>query len=271
MDRKSQQSDLIYQLGLLLSPLQDVADHPDHYDDHSKAQARAKFTADLGKFLQNVRSFTIGEPGLEYTTEYERVHQAMHAMKKAAWKHIDAPGTFPDLLKQYRTIASDAIMLIPVTPSSEIFEAHTPFSTYCALKDLCQTVSRRLIIIDPYLDVSVFSRYLRDIPDNVQVTLLTNPGRTQEREFSEISRVYAAERGPDKYRLIVHQGTRQEKLHDRFLCFDDEIYQLGGSIKDAGRKSDFTLSKMDPKNFPEIDRLIESGTEIFGPNQPAYP
>jgi hypothetical protein len=271
MNRKKQQSDLIFKLGLLLSPLQEIADHPEGHDAHSRARAGAKFFGDARKLESEVHSFTQGEPGHDYRREWRNLTTAFHTLDFGVQEHLDNPVALMALLKEESAAIIDGILAIPAPTDALILEAHTPFSTYCVVKDLCQTVAERLIWVDRYLDASVFYRYLRDVPINVHVTLLTWPGTKRNAkdfsEFMDVSRLYAAERGPDNYTLVVHLD-----IHDRWLCCDGQIYALGGSVKDASRKSYFTLSKVDPtvENFDKINQLLSTGTEIYGPTQPKH-
>ena len=268
MNRKKQQSDLIYQLGLLLSPLQDIADHPERYDANLRARASAKFFADVPKLEMELRSFCSGEPGHVYEREWIKLHGGLYTLCSRLYEDLDNPETLMALLEEKSAAIKDGILAIPVSTDAPILEAHTPFSTYCVIKDLCQTVAKRLIWVDRYLDASVFYRYLRDVPINVHVSLLTWPSKkrsaTEFSEFIDASKLYAAEKNPNIYSLVVH-----EDIHDRWLRCDEQIYALGGSVKDAGQKSDFTLSKVDPseKNFNKIDQLLSAGTELYGPKE----
>jgi hypothetical protein len=268
MNLKEQQADLIFKLGLLLSPLQEIADHPERHDAHSRARAGGKFFADAPKPESEVRSFTQREPGHDYQREWRKLHVAFHALRDGVREHLDNPVALSALLKEQYAAIRNGILAIPVSVDAVILEAHSPFSTYCVVKDLCQTVTERLIWVDRYLDSSLFHRYLRDVSINVHVTLLTwPPSKREAKEFSEfldVSRLYAAERGPDNYRLVVHSD-----IHDRWLCCDGQIYALGGSVKDASQRSHFTLSKVDSteENFDKIDHLLNTGTEIYGPTQ----
>ena len=263
MNRKEQQSDLIYKLGLLFGPLHEIANHPERFNAHSRSKIGAKFFAEIPKFEGEVNSFTRSEPGHVYQREWRNLHSAFHALSSGIEEHLENPAALKALLEEKSEAIIKGILAIPVPTESLILEAHTPFSTYCIVKDLCQTVAERLIWVDRYLDASLFYRYLRDIPINVEVTLLTWPEtKRNSKDFSqfvEASTLYAAERGPDNYKLIVH-----EDIHDRWLCCDDQIYVLGGSIKDASKKNYFTLSKVDPtqENLIKIDQLISTGEEI---------
>jgi hypothetical protein len=84
----------------------------------------------------------------------------------------------------------------------------------------------------------------------------------------DISKLFALERGPTGYRLIV-----SDDFHDRWLRCDDKLFSLGGSIKDLGNDSTFTISKLDftPENVKYFDDAINGGSEVFGPNNPIHP
>jgi hypothetical protein len=83
-----------------------------------------------------------------------------------------------------------------------------------------------------------------------------------------VSRLFAQERGPDRYRLIVNPN-----LHDRWVVFDEKrIYSLGGSAKDAGYRDYFTIASVDasPANLQAIQDQINNGVEWFGPKCPNH-
>ena len=107
------------------------------------------------------------------------------------------------------------------------------------------------------------------------VTLVTLPEsslktkRDHERHnaFVEISRLFAKERSPELYRLVAHSS-----FHDRWLQCDNRIFSLGGSIKDIN-KGAFTVSHLSgsAENSMEIERSIQDGVELFGPNCTTHP
>lgn len=273
MERKKQQADLIYKLGLLLGPLKDIADNPQSYNSESRARAGAKFFANAPKFQSEVQSFTRGEPGHDYEREWRHIHTALHTLDDGVRNQLDNPQALSALLEEKSAAIRKGILAIPSSIDALILEAHTPFSTYCVVKDLCQTATERIIWVDRYLDASLFHRYLRDVPKDVKITLLTWPGtkRSKARDFPEfldVSRLYAKERGSDNYNLVVHSD-----IHDRWLCCDQQIYAFGGSVKDASQKSYFTLTKVDltRENLQKIDKLLKSGTEIYGPTHTIHP
>lgn len=176
----------------------------------------------------------------------------------------------PLALKQARV----AIETIPVTEPATIADPQTPYTTYSRLRTLFCSTSAELVLVDPYLDSAVFHRFLT-IDSNPRIVLVTQHGnisnpkeRKRWTEFLDISRLFAAEKGSGIYELAV-QGSG---LHDRWLLVDRAgLYQLGGSVKDAGTKH-FTITpaKADSGIINSILTLVASGTQYFGPRTPMH-
>lgn len=130
--------------------------------------------------------------------------------------------------------------------------------------------------MDRYFDQTLFGRYLVDVPKSASVTLITYPeskcrglaDRQRHADFMGISKLYAAERGPTGYRLVTDEG-----FHDRLLRCNDKLFALGGSIKDLGKDTSFTLAKLDStaENIKRFDDAISTAVEVFGPRQPQHP
>lgn len=271
MDRKRQQADLIYKLGLLLSPLEDVADHPTQHTAESRSRASARFHADLPAFRNEVQQFTTeSEPGHVYEREWIALHQAFERLKLNLRECVDHSELLRAILTRASEAIRDHILAVPVSVDSRILEAHTPFSTYCTLKDLCQTVAQKLIWVDRYLDDTYFYRYLRDVSIDAQVSIVTLSKKRSDAGLMDASRLYSHERGHGKYRFLVNSASA---FHDRWICCDDQIYHLGPSAKDAAHKAPATLSKVDPtqENFSKITKLLNSSTEVYGPMHPKHP
>jgi len=152
-----------------------------------------------------------------------------------------------------------------------------PFTAYCRLRELCEIDATNFLLwLDPYMDCSIFHRFLSAARDTVSVTLVTcepkpNAGKRDKQrwtEFLDVSRLYSKERTPATYRLLL-----QSSLHDRWVVLDSKrIYSLGGSAKDAGNRDYFSISNVDasPENLAAISKQTTSGTEIFGPSTPTH-
>lgn len=109
----------------------------------------------------------------------------------------------------------------------QIFDAHVFVS------NLIRCASRRIILIDNYIDETVLD--LLDKRDSrVIATIYTKRiDRTLQLDI---------DRHDDQYTPISVQTSNN--VHDRFLIIDDDLYHIGASIKDLGKKL-FAFSKMD--------------------------
>ncbi|MBW9264918.1 MAG: hypothetical protein K1563_12785 [Candidatus Thiodiazotropha sp. (ex. Lucinisca nassula)] len=274
MDRKRQQADIIFRLGRLLGPLEFAASFPDRFDADEQERICARFLADLPIFYNEVVQFCDGEAGHRYGRQQEVIAGCYNDLQNKA-VHTQRIEDLQSPLQVNRDRIIEQVLSIPVPIDSTIYEARTPFSTYCLVKDLCSTSRQQLVLLDRYFDQTVFHRFFTDTPSATQVTLVTLPSsqirskndRKRHSEFIDVSRLFAQERGPQGYRLIENGN-----FHDRWLRCDDKLFTLGGSIKDLDR-GPFTISRLDSidQNKQQFNDAISQGTELFGPTQSTHP
>lgn len=273
-NRLQEKNGFFIRLGALFGPLQHLAENPDLYDEQEKVETIARYFSDYQSLLMEFGQFCDNQSGHTYLLQKSNFQQAVEGVARDL---REQHSTLPEFLNTRLAQAQDAINAIPIPRDSTIFEAGTPFSTYCMLKDLCEAdTAKELIWVDAYLDMNVFHRFLRGVTPNATITLVTseprsNAGtrdRTRWNEFLDISRLFALERGNVNYQLVVHQSL----LHDRWLLLDKKrLYSFGGSAKDAGSKQYFTVARMDAAtNLQTIQAHVSSGTEFFGPNTPQH-
>jgi hypothetical protein len=275
MNRKRQQSELMFSLGQFFGPVLRVAENPNAFDADEKARILARFFNDHDAFNQLLVTFChSGEPGHKYAIQLSQAQYQIGLIQQySAYNNISEP----DLLNLINDVAQkvvDTLLSIPMPVDSAIHEAKTPFSTYCLIKDLCSTAHAVITWLDRYFDQTVFHRFFVDTPRSSQITLVTlHPtsakGKADAKrieDFMDISRLFAQERGVAGYRLVV-----SSQFHDRWLQCDNKLFTLGGSIKDLN--TPFTISRLDstPENQKFFDDAVMNGTELFGPNQPNHP
>ena len=248
-------------------------DAPDQYNQQERAETLARYFAEHHKLQAEFRVFSIGQPGHNYAVESQRFGMALNSILA----HVFHGRPLETFVREQLAIAQAAIDAVPVPATSVILEAGSPFTAYCRLRELCEAdATTSLVWLDPFMGASIFYRYIASVRSTVPVTLVTSePGlqagvrdRTRWTEFLDVSRLYASERGPTLYTLIV-----QPNLHDRWAVFDDKrIYALGGSAKDAAQRDYFTITSVDgaPTNLQRIKNHISSGTEYFGASSPAH-
>ena len=276
MSRQREKEQLFFELGLLFGPLLKMKEHPERYESDERARILARYFAEWDVFVNRVEKFTRGEPGCNYMTHYHRVHNLCYGIINHATNHPENTEGLLSLALQNSSNIREVISSIPVPLESAIHEAVTPFSTCCFVRDLCLSAAKEIAWADRYMDCCLFHRFLRDIAAKVVITLVTWPenrltgsrDRARFTEFLDISRLFAAERGPDGYRLIAN-----EDFHDRWLRCDEGMFVLGGSIKDLGREPTFTISRLDAtvENKTTLDGVIAGGTVLFGPGVPKHP
>jgi hypothetical protein len=119
----------------------------------------------------------------------------------------------------------------------KIFYNGELFEGYSFVKNLFNTAHNRIIIIDGYLDYSVLEM-LNNI--NVDITIyIASHTPITNREISLFQ---------TNHSLNV---IRTNNYHDRFIIIDDELYSIGSSIKDIGKKISH-ISKLEILNIEEL-------------------
>lgn len=130
-----------------------------------------------------------------------------------------------------------------IKPKQGIFFDGQVFDAYAFVCDLIRAANRRIILIDNYVDESVLM-LLAKRKAGVSVHLLT---RTISRQLAQDIDKFNAQ-----YPAIE---AREFKLaHDRFLIIDDDIYHIGASFKDLGKKW-FAFSKMEMRAIEMLAKV----------------
>ena len=112
-----------------------------------------------------------------------------------------------------------------VQPQQGIFYDGQVFDAYQFVSDLVRKAKSSIVLIDNYVDDSVLT-LLDKRADNVTATIYTQHIRQQfQLDINRHNTQYPA--------INVEHFNR---AHDRFLLIDDEVYHIGASIKDLGKK-----------------------------------
>ena len=120
-----------------------------------------------------------------------------------------------------------------ITPIQGIFYDGQVFDAYRFVSDLTRKAKRSIVLIDNYVDDTVLTM-LDKRKNGVTATIYT-------------------QRISNQFQLDVDRHNTQyppieikqfNKAHDRFLLIDDDVYHIGASIKDLGKKwFGFTLMR----------------------------
>ena len=124
----------------------------------------------------------------------------------------------------------------------QIFDAHTFIS------DLIRKAKKSIILLDNYIDDTVLTQ-LSKSHKNVKIYILTkNISNQLKLDVKKYDEQYSA------IELIEFNLS-----HDRFLIIDNDIYHIGASLKDLGKKW-FAFSKLEVNSFglrEQVNNIIE--------------
>ena len=100
------------------------------------------------------------------------------------------------------------------------------YDAYSLIIDIIKRANKKILIIDNYIDDSVL-KMLAKKNSNVEVVILTSEKSNIENlDIKKFNKEYP-----------VLKVAKTNKFHDRFIVIDNkEMYHLGASIKDLGKK-----------------------------------
>ena len=127
-------------------------------------------------------------------------------------------------------------------PKQGVFYNGQVYDAYTFVSDLIKSAKKRIFLIDNYVDETVLT-LLDKREEGVSAVIYTQQiSRHFQLDIDRHNAQYAPI-GVETFRLS----------HDRFLCIDNDVYHIGASIKDLGKKW-FGFSKME---ILTPDELVE--------------
>lgn len=134
-----------------------------------------------------------------------------------------------------------------VKPKQGVFYNGQIYDAYTFVSDLVKSAKKRIILIDNYIDETVLT-LLDKRAERVSATIFTQQISRQFRLDIDRHNAQYAPINVEIFRLS----------HDRFLCIDNDVYHIGASIKDLGKKW-FGFSKMEILSPEELMEKINQG------------
>lgn len=128
-------------------------------------------------------------------------------------------------------------------PKQGIFYDGEVFDAYIFINDLLKLATNEIILIDNYIDETVFTLFSKY--PNIKIKIYTKTISKQLKlDFQKYETQYK------NIELFEFKNS-----HDRFLIIDKkEVYHLGASLKDLGKKW-FAFSKLEIENLKILDYL----------------
>ena len=125
----------------------------------------------------------------------------------------------------------------------KIFFEGQIYDAYSLIIDIIKKASKKILIIDNYIDDSVL-KMLAKKNKNVEVVILTSEkSNIQKIDIQKFNKEYP-----------ILKIAKTNKFHDRFIVIDNkEMYHLGASIKNLGKKC-FGINKIEDMEI--IDKII---------------
>ena len=110
-------------------------------------------------------------------------------------------------------------------PKQGIFFDGQVYDAYAFVAELVRKAGRRIVLIDNYIDETVLTM-LDKRSAGVDATIYTG-------QLSKVLQLDIDKHNAQYPSINIHTFS---KAHDRFLIIDDEVYLIGASIKDLGKK-----------------------------------
>jgi len=112
-------------------------------------------------------------------------------------------------------------------PVEGVFYDGQIFDAYRFVETLVKSAKREIILIDNYIDASVFD-LLEKREKGVNATVYT--------EHVVQALLHLQQLNQQQYHRRIELREYDSRFHDRFLILDDAIYHFGASFKDLGRR-----------------------------------
>jgi len=138
----------------------------------------------------------------------------------------------------------DFFVRTSLPPVEGIFFDGQIYDAYTLVSKLVRSAKQRIILIDNYIDESVLT-LLDKRAEGVKAEIYTNHiGQQLQLDIQRHNSQYPP--------IPVHSMTSS---HDRFLLIDNEVYHVGASIKDLGKRW-FAIMKMEETKADDIIRHL---------------
>ena len=130
-----------------------------------------------------------------------------------------------------------------IKPKQGIFYDGQIFDTYVFVNDLLKLAIDEILLIDNYIDETVFTLFSKYTHIKIQI-YTANISKQLKLDF---------EKYETQYQNIELKEFKNS--HDRFLIIDKkEVYHIGASLKDLGKKW-FAFSKFEIENLKILEKL----------------
>jgi hypothetical protein len=153
--------------------------------------------------------------------------------------------------------------LMPAEPDVRelFFPKGTQHDAYVEIRYLLQMAKESIILIDPWVDSSLFSLLASVAGRDLEVHILTS---RVPADFNLEAKKFIAQHA--RFRMEVRLTA---EFHDRFVLIDNNVcYHIGASVKDAGSKA-FMMSRIEDARNREV--LLAQHRQSWDAAKVVYP
>jgi len=112
-------------------------------------------------------------------------------------------------------------------PQQGVFHQGQVFSAHLFVENLIKSAKREIILIDKYIDASIFD-LLEKREQDVNATIYTEHVGQSLQHLQQLNQ--------QQYGRRIEVKEYDNRFHDRFLVLDDTLYHFGASFKDLGKR-----------------------------------
>lgn len=151
-----------------------------------------------------------------------------------------SPEDIPVIL--YRSLAR-AEAQAPISVKGTFIPVGKPLDALMAVTAVFKEATSDVLVVDPYADESLFSKFLPVVPEGISIRILSDA------KFLKVGLKPAAEAWIAQYgslRPLEVRKTAKGLLHDRVIILDGKIaWSVGQSFNHLAERSPTTLGKVD--------------------------
>lgn len=165
-----------------------------------------------------------------YLLQGYAINQQLLRMEQRLDAKIDAQQS--EILKIESTLADhqekiDFFVRTNQPPVEGVLFEGQIFDAYKLVEALVKSAKREIILIDNYVDASIFD-LLEKREQGVDATIYTEHVGQSLQHLQQLNQ--------QQYRRRIEVKEYNNRFHDRFLILDDALYHFGASFKDLGKR-----------------------------------
>lgn len=152
-------------------------------------------------------------------------NQIFERLTSVEYRLLDHDKKFDNIFNQFQ---------IEENIKQRIFFDGQIYDAYSIIIDIIKRANKKILIIDNYIDDSVLKMLIKK-KNNVEVVILTSiKSNIENLDIQKFNKEYP-----------ILKVAKTNRFHDRFIVIDNkEMYHLGASIKDLGKKC-FGINKIE--------------------------